>query len=78
MGNKIITINPDEIIKEGSLIKQSRYLSKLRERWVILTTNYLYTFKQKDVHRNPTEQISVESIISINDDNSDSELIFVR
>ena len=77
MGNKAITISSDDIIKEGYLFKQSRYLKKWRNRWVVLKPDYLYTFKEKGVYSNPTEQIEKESIILINADNNQSEMIFV-
>ena len=77
MGNKAITISSDDIIKEGYLFKQSRYLKKWRNRWVVLKPDYLYTFKVKGVYSNPTEQIEKESIILINADNNESEMIFV-
>ena len=78
MGNKTITISSDGIIKEGFLFKQSRYLKKWRNRWVVLKPDYLYTFKQKGVYSNPTEQIEKETITLIKADNNESDVIFVR
>ena len=33
------------LIKEGVMEKKSKFLKEWRERWVVLTVNYLFTFK---------------------------------
>lgn len=47
---KIINIPQEEKIKEGTLNKESRYRKVWRERWVVLTINYIYTFEQQRVY----------------------------
>lgn len=34
-------------IREGMMLKRSRFLKEWRERWVVLTMNYLITFTNK-------------------------------
>ncbi len=31
-------------IKEGFMYKKSRYLKEWRERWIVLTKDYIYSF----------------------------------
>eukprot|EP01084_Bolivina_argentea_P132320 233518_1 len=57
------------ILKEGWLQKQSRYLHHWRKRWVVLTLNALYTFENHKQYQNPTEVINVTDISSITSPN---------
>ena len=50
-----------EIVFEGYLQKESRYLSALRNRWVVLKSDRkIYTYKQERVYANPTEIIDLK------------------
>lgn len=51
-----------KIVKEGFLVKRSRYLKEWKERWIVLTTTHLYSFTNKGVYKNPTESIPVKNI----------------
>lgn len=31
-------------IREGPLYKRSKFLKEWRERWIVLTSNFMYTF----------------------------------
>lgn len=60
------------IHREGYLHKQSRffkswrqYLSYYLRRWVVLTNNYLFTFKERRIYEAPTEIVNLKDIISI-------------
>ena len=75
--NKIITINPDEKIKEGFLKKQSRFRKVWRERWVVLTTSFIYTFEKREVYKNPDETIDIKKIKIIKTDEANKETNFV-
>ena len=75
--NKIITINPGEKLKEGYLKKESRFRKAWRERWVVLTTSYLYTFENQGIYRNPTESIEVKNIKTVKTDESKNGFNFV-
>ena len=74
---KVIDIPQDEKIKEGSLKKESRFRKVWRERWVVLTTSYLYTFESQGIYRNPTEEIDVKKIKTVKTDESKQGFIFV-
>ena len=75
--NKIITINSSDKLKEGFLKKESRIRKVWRERWVVLTTSYVYTFEYKDIYRNPTETIEVKKIKTVKTDETKNGFFFV-
>ncbi|CAD8113016.1 unnamed protein product [Paramecium sonneborni] len=53
------------IVKEGWMDKQSRFLKKWHKRWVVLTNFSVYTFKKQEQYINPTEVIDLHQIVSI-------------
>ena len=75
--NKVITINPGEKVKEGFLKKESRIRKVWRERWVVLTTSYIYTFENQGIYKNPTETIDVKKIKTVKTDESKQGSNFV-
>ena len=75
--NKEITINTNEKLKEGYLKKESRIRKVWRERWVVLTTSYIYTFENQGIYRNPTETIDVKKIRTVKTDESKNGFNFV-
>ena len=75
--NKVITINSSEKLKEGFLKKESRIRKVWRERWVVLTTSFIYTFENQGIYRNPTETIDVKTIKTVKTDESKSGFNFV-
>ena len=77
LGNKIITTNPSEKVKEGFLKKESRYRKVWKDRWVVLTTSYIYTFENQYSYKNPTETIDVKKIKTVKTDEMRKEVFFV-
>ena len=75
--NKIITINSSDKLKEGFLKKESRIRKVWRERWVVLTTSYIYTFENQGIYRNPTEEIDVKKIKTVKTDETKNGFNFV-
>ena len=75
--NKVVAINSSEKLKEGFLKKESRIRKVWRERWVVLTTSYIYTFENQGIYRNPTEEIEVKKIKTVKTDESRSGFNFV-
>ena len=75
--DKIITINSNEKLKEGFLKKESRFRKVWRDRWVVLTTSYIYTFENQGIYRNPTEEIDVKKIKTVKTDESKNGFNFV-
>eukprot|EP01084_Bolivina_argentea_P313742 543364_1 len=68
--DKIEAYDPNLIVKEGWMDKQSRFLGSWRKRWTILYKNKqnmvtLCTFKKKKIYRNPTEIININEYIKI-------------
>ncbi len=76
-GDKTVTINSNEKLKEGFLKKESRYRKAWRDRWVVLTTSFIYTFENQGVYRNPTETIDVKKIKTVKTDDSRNGFNFV-
>ena len=75
--NKIISINSSDKLKEGFLKKESRIRKVWRDRWVVLTTSYIYTFENQGIYKNPTEEIEVKNIKTVKTDESRSGFNFV-
>lgn len=38
----------NNLIKQGLLEKESKFLKELRSRWIVLTSNYLMCFRNQD------------------------------
>lgn len=52
-----------EIVNEGWVFKQSKYLKRLRKRYMILTKNFICSFKSEYYQgEKPTEVISKKKI----------------
>eukprot|EP01084_Bolivina_argentea_P032986 61037_1 len=49
-----------QIVKQGWLQKQSRYLKTWRRRWAVLADSKLYTFTEENHHSDPTEIIDLK------------------
>ena len=69
-GNGEITLKESDIIKEGFLNKESRIRKIWRQRWTVLTDQYLLTFEKEGVYENPTEIIQVSSLKSVKSDDN--------
>lgn len=67
-----IIIHRDDIIKEGWIVKQSMHLKDWRRRWLILTPQYLCTFKAEGEYRNPTEAIRLRECCSVKSADEDT------
>ncbi len=74
---KIITIAPEDKLKEGLLKKESRYRKVWRERWVVLTTKNIFTFEKPKIYENPTETIDVHNIKTVKTDETKNGFCFV-
>ena len=75
--DKIITINPGDKLKDGMLKKESRFRKVWRERWVVLTSKFIYTFEKPRVYQNPTETIDVHNIKTVKTDETRNGFYFV-
>lgn len=51
------SVRRDDVIKEGYLVKQSRFLKQWRTRWFVLTPKELSSFKFQDMQEDATEII---------------------
>merc|ERR1711874_427036 len=61
-----IKIDPDSIIKSGWLLKQSKYLKDWRRRWLVLTKNYLLSYKDCNSDLNDfTEVLNINNCSTV-------------
>jgi len=60
-----IVIDRNDIVKEGSLVKQSMYMKEWRKRWFVLTPQYLCSFKEQGQFHNPTEVIRLRECATV-------------
>merc|ERR1712207_75033 len=60
-----VIIVQSDIIKEGTLAKQSKYLQHWRPRHFVLTPHYLCSFKVKGEYRKPTEVIRLRDCATV-------------
>jgi len=54
-----------DIVKEGWLSKQSKFLKEWRKRWFVLTPTHLYTFKLERQYKSPTEKILLKECTTV-------------
>eukprot|EP00828_Plagiopyla_frontata_P035540 TRINITY_DN4691_c0_g1_i1.p2 TRINITY_DN4691_c0_g1~~TRINITY_DN4691_c0_g1_i1.p2 ORF type:complete len:116 (-),score=28.06 TRINITY_DN4691_c0_g1_i1:117-464(-) len=54
-----------DVLKEGFLSKQSKYLKEWRQRWFVLTSDALYSFKEEKSYKSPTETIQLKDCTTI-------------
>jgi len=60
-----------EIKKEGWVQKRSKFLGEWRRRRLVLTAEFLYTFEKERNYDRPTEKISLKTIKSIIEENTE-------
>eukprot|EP00929_Paragymnodinium_shiwhaense_P066706 TRINITY_DN33493_c0_g1_i2.p2 TRINITY_DN33493_c0_g1~~TRINITY_DN33493_c0_g1_i2.p2 ORF type:complete len:122 (-),score=36.21 TRINITY_DN33493_c0_g1_i2:638-1003(-) len=60
-----IVIHREDITKEGWLVKQSKHLKDWRRRWVVLTPQYLCSFKEQGDYRNPSEVLRLRECSTV-------------
>ena len=73
---KVINILSNEKLKEGSLKKESRFRKVWRERWVVLTTKYIYTFEKPRIYQNPTETLDIRNVKTVKTDETKNGFCF--
>eukprot|EP01057_Protomagalhaensia_wolfi_P003417 Protomagalhaensia_wolfi_Nauph_80__3416@NODE_346_length_2715_cov_412_428625_g227_i1_p3_GENE_NODE_346_length_2715_cov_412_428625_g227_i1NODE_346_length_2715_cov_412_428625_g227_i1_p3_ORF_typecomplete_len127_score18_26PH/PF00169_29/2_5e21PH_9/PF15410_6/5_1e09PH_11/PF15413_6/0_00012PH_8/PF15409_6/6_6e06PH_3/PF14593_6/1_9e05PH_13/PF16652_5/0_0004PH_15/PF17339_2/0_00091PH_6/PF15406_6/0_062_NODE_346_length_2715_cov_412_428625_g227_i114741854 len=58
-------IKAADIVKEGWLLKQSRFLLDWRRRWIVLTKTHLCSYKQPGNYENPTEVLPLSHCTTV-------------
>mmetsp|Transcript_98576 Transcript_98576/g.274274 ORF Transcript_98576/g.274274 Transcript_98576/m.274274 type:complete len:122 (-) Transcript_98576:129-494(-) len=71
MASEII-VHPDDIIKEGFLVKQSKFMKEWRRRCFVLTPQYLCSFRNQGDYRNPTEFIRLRECSTVKSADEDT------
>ena len=54
-------IDENDIIKEGFIYKESRFLKKWKQRWLVITNTHALTFENKRADDNPTEVVKLKT-----------------
>ncbi|KAH7647517.1 PH domain-containing [Cryptosporidium bovis] len=72
LGNSQLIIRPEEIVKQGWLYKQSRFLKDWRRRWFVLTRNYLASFKDSGNLASPTESLKLSECLTVRSADEDT------
>lgn len=62
------------------MYKKSKYLREWHRRWFVLTSTFLYTYKEERNYASPTEKIPLRSIDKIQEhcENSDNFIIQIK
>merc|ERR1719445_1535642 len=60
-----VAIAASDILKEGRLVKQSRYMKEWRQRHFVLTQQFLCSFKAQGDYRSPTEVIRLSECSTV-------------
>eukprot|EP00927_Polykrikos_kofoidii_P069444 TRINITY_DN64926_c0_g1_i1.p1 TRINITY_DN64926_c0_g1~~TRINITY_DN64926_c0_g1_i1.p1 ORF type:complete len:145 (+),score=20.56 TRINITY_DN64926_c0_g1_i1:64-435(+) len=60
-----IVIHREDITKEGWLSKQSKFMKDWRRRWIVLTPQYICSFKQQGDYRNPSEVLRIRECSTV-------------
>eukprot|EP01053_Blabericola_migrator_P010086 Blabericola_migrator_1__10085@NODE_55_length_16001_cov_154_094327_g51_i0_p13_GENE_NODE_55_length_16001_cov_154_094327_g51_i0NODE_55_length_16001_cov_154_094327_g51_i0_p13_ORF_typecomplete_len126_score27_78PH/PF00169_29/3_5e22PH_8/PF15409_6/3_1e08PH_9/PF15410_6/4_2e08PH_11/PF15413_6/5e06PH_3/PF14593_6/6_6e07PH_13/PF16652_5/1e05PH_15/PF17339_2/0_00029PH_6/PF15406_6/0_016PH_16/PF17838_1/0_089_NODE_55_length_16001_cov_154_094327_g51_i015521929 len=58
-------IEHSDIIKEGWLLKQSKFLMDWRRRWIVLTKTHLLSYKQPGQYDKPTEVLPLSQCTTV-------------
>ena len=60
-------IRDQDIIKQGCLLKQSKYLRQWKQRWIVLTSQYLCSFESQGGHvgSSPTEYLLLKDCTTV-------------
>merc|ERR1712135_60505 len=63
----------DDIVKEGWIVKQSKFTKEWRRRWFVLTPQYLCAFKSQGGElRNPTEALRIRECSTVKSADGDT------
>ena len=63
-------VRPLEILKEGSVFKQSRKLQTWKKRWFVITKSHVLTYEKEKVYSKPTEVLRWKHIDNVAIDDS--------
>jgi hypothetical protein len=60
-------IRDQDIVKSGYLLKQSKYLRQWKQRWIVLSSQYLCSYESQGGHMgsSPTEQLLLRDCTTV-------------
>jgi hypothetical protein len=60
-------IRDQDIIKQGYLLKQSKYLRQWKQRWIVLTSQYICSYESPGGHvgSSPTEYLLLKDCTTV-------------
>jgi serine/threonine protein kinase len=72
-----ITLKPDNVVMKGYLLKESKYRKQWRDRWFVLTPQYLCSFEEEDQYHHPTEFICLSECLDVGPHDGDALSKFI-
>lgn len=67
MASSALFIRDQDIVKSGYLLKQSKYLRQWKQRWIVLTNQYICSYESQGGHMgsSPTEYLLLKDCTTV-------------
>lgn len=74
MSSSVLFIRDQDIVKSGYLLKQSKYLRTWKQRWIVLSNQYLCSYESQGGHMGsaPTEYLLLRDCSTVRSADDDT------